>query len=47
MLSGDIGDEVDVNGNWGVIGQSGFGIPLTIKLNGMYMYVEVVPNTLM
>ena len=36
MLSGGIGDEVNVNGNWGVIGQPGFGIPITVKLNGMY-----------
>ena len=39
MLSGDIGDEVNVNGNWGVIGQPGFGIPITVKLDGMYIVV--------
>ena len=38
VLSGNIGDEVNVNGNWGVIGQPGFGIPITVKLNGMSIY---------
>ncbi|XP_065920956.1 DDB1- and CUL4-associated factor 17-like isoform X2 [Dysidea avara] len=32
VLSSDIGDQVEVNGNWGTIGQAGFGIPITIKL---------------
>ena len=36
MLSGDIGDEVEVNGNWGTIGQPGFGMPITIKITGMH-----------
>ena len=36
MLSGDIGDEVEVNGNWGTIGQPGFGVPITIKITGMH-----------
>jgi len=35
VLSSDIGDQVEVNGNWGTIGQPGFGIPVTIKLTGM------------
>ena len=41
MLSGDIGDEVNVNGNWGVIGRPGFGVPFTIKLNGSVCVVRL------
>ena len=41
MLSSDIGEQVEVNGNWGTIGQPGFGVPVTIKLTGMSIGVNV------